>query len=767
MLPTETRCGWDGPPKWRCNDLWLLASGRDASRRAVCVLGRRWWVVVMEGGKVGGGGWWEVTSPATHRLLWSLLVAIDFGDPEVAPTTTDVTIQQHARARALGQSENDAPATDSSEIAASKDKYGAGKPAQWAACAPRPQAARQWKTNKRCRVLGSWRRSYRRTAPRRVLLARMTGAGYEWRQRPRGHYRAGRVPKMPCCRASRHRHNTAKSIYGGILERLPPFDAIAKTRDMRNRDVTHAGDFVNPQRSTHARMKAPGAAAGRDTDLCPRARVIARLGPRRAGSSRPPPDLPRCPAVSPRQCGAQAREGEARHKCPAVRYPCALHPPRRREDMRLGVASVGSHQEWLFLLERRSARWWCPRKAKLNPTPMPTSINDDPLLQEKGSESKAAAADAHVFLSVLYEGGRRRGAVPYEHGVTCSSAWGHGRLPRSHGRLHGTVTVELGPPQQGLIDRSAWDARILARPTQTAVAMSWPMAAPENTRDQRPIIERPRREVSAPQHPPPSPAAAAAAAPAAALHCGASSCATWGATSTTRPDDGTAAPRSLAPPVKEGRLAATGPALTLALPGCIGPWARPKEPRVAGELQPPEELPAKAWTLWALHWFADGPRLGVNSCRGPLSLEASTAPPRPLGPATPRAPQLPSTTLALPRAAAPPLGSTGGLADDGVGALVNGAPRVRQPFVRRTDGTYPHDLRVLRCPAPPGSGSAAGWLPSDPPSPLGWLAARPPTRPRNKTPRLVHRSPLSLSSPSTSPILSFLLTVGSPLKNAL
>lgn len=88
MLPTETRCGWDGPPKWRCNDLWLLASGRDASRRAVCVLGRRWWVVVMEGGKVGGGGWWEVTSPATHRLLWSLLVAIDFGDPEVAPTTT-------------------------------------------------------------------------------------------------------------------------------------------------------------------------------------------------------------------------------------------------------------------------------------------------------------------------------------------------------------------------------------------------------------------------------------------------------------------------------------------------------------------------------------------------------------------------------------------------------------------------------------------------------------------------------------------------------
>lgn len=98
--------------------------------------------------------------------------------------------------------------------------------------------------------------------------------------------------------------------------------------------------------------------------------------------------------------------------------------------------------------------------------------------------------DAHVFLSVLYEGGRRRGAVPYEHGVTCSSAWGHGRLPRSHGRLHGTVTVELGPPLQSLIDRSAWDARILARPTQTAVAMSWPMAAPENTRDQRPIIER-------------------------------------------------------------------------------------------------------------------------------------------------------------------------------------------------------------------------------------------------------------------------------------
>src|SRR5699024_8744177 len=116
-------------------------------------------------------------------------------------------------------------------------------------------------------------------------------------------------------------------------------------------------------------------------------------------------------------------------------------------------------------------------------------------------------------------------------------------------------------------------------------------------------------------------------------------------------------------------------------------------------------------------WFADGPRLAVNSCRGPLSLEASTAPP--FGPATPRAPQLPSTTLARPRAAAPPLGSTGGLADDGVGALVNGAPRVRRPFVRRTDGTYPHDLRVLRCPAPPWSGSASGWIPSDPPSPLG------------------------------------------------
>jgi len=35
---------WLGWAEWRCNGLWLLASGRDASRRAVCV--------------VGGGGWW-------------------------------------------------------------------------------------------------------------------------------------------------------------------------------------------------------------------------------------------------------------------------------------------------------------------------------------------------------------------------------------------------------------------------------------------------------------------------------------------------------------------------------------------------------------------------------------------------------------------------------------------------------------------------------------------------------------------------------------